>query len=202
MLGRKTIAADLRRDMDDDSAVLAMIETNLRQRPKLLPSERAAAYRMMRDTLAHKGDRSDLTGAVQKNTREQISEMYGESPRQVARYIRLACLDERLLPYVDDGKLKLNSAVEISFLEPHAQGWIVDHYAREYVFPKPSQIREMRKLADEGRLTQDAFDELMQEKTPVRADPDDFFADLRGVYFPGLTDEDTSDQNPLLPIPL
>lgn len=194
MLGHSTISAELHRDMDDDAAVLAMIETNLRQRPKLLPSERAAAYRMMRDVLAHKGSRSDLDKSAQKHTKEQISEMYGESPRQVMRYIRLNHLDAMLVECVDACKLKLNNAVEISYLNTDVQGWIAEHYARERKFPKPAQVREMRKLMAENMLTYDAFCELMQEEVLPRADPDDFFDSLREEHFPGLTDADIKQQ--------
>lgn len=194
MLGHSTISAELHWDMDDDAAVLAMIETNLRQRPKLLPSERAAAYRMMRDTLAHKGARSDMNDSAPKHTKKQIGEMYGESPRQVMRYIRLNHLDARLVECVDAGKLKLNNAVEISYLNADAQGWIAVHYARERKFPKPAQVREMRKLMAENMLTYDAFCELMQEDVLPRADPDDFFDSLREEHFPGLTDADIKQQ--------
>ena len=194
MLGHRTISAELHWDMDDDAAVLAMIETNLRQRSKLLPSERAAAYRMMRDALAHKGSRSDLDKSAPKHTKEQISEMYGESPRQVMRYIRLNHLDARLVECVDAGKLKLNNAVEISYLNTDAQGWIAEHYAREHKFPKPAQVKEMRKLAEENALTHEVFCELMQEDVLPRADPDDFFDSLREEHFPGLTDADIKQQ--------
>lgn len=194
MLGRSTISAELHWDMDDDAAVLAMIETNLRQRPKLLPSERAAAYRMMRDALAHKGSRSDLNDSTPKHTKEQISEMYGESPRQVMRYIRLNHLDARLVECVDAGKLKLNNAVEISYLNTDAQGWIAEHYAREHKFPKPAQVREMRKHTEDNELTHEAFCEMMLEDVLPRADPDDFFDSLREEHFPGLTDADIKQQ--------
>lgn len=194
MLGYGTIAADVYGDMDDDAAVLAMVEMNLRQRPKLLPSERAAAYRMVRDTLAHKGARSDMNDSAPKHTKEQISEMYGESPRQVMRYIRLNHLDARLVEFVDAGKLKLNNAVEISYLNTDAQGWIAEHYARERKFPKPAQVREMRKLMEDNVLTHEAFRELMQEDVLSRADPEDFFASLREEHFPGLTDADIKQQ--------
>ena len=194
MLGHSTIPAELHWDMDDDAAVLAMIETNLRQRPKLLPSERAAAYRMMRDTLVHKGARSDLDNSTPKHTKEQISEMYGESPRQVMRYIRLNHLDTRLVECVDTGKLKLNNAVEISYLNADTQGWIADHYAWEHKFPKPAQVRDMRKLTEGNVLTHETFCELMQEEVLPRADPDDFFDSLREEHFPGLTDADIKQQ--------
>ena len=194
MLGFSTIAADLRRDMTDDAAVIAMVETNLRQRPKLLPSERAWAYRMMRDALLHRGERNDLKGVERKKTRDEIAEIYGENPRQVNRYIRLTHLSENLLSMVDEGKLPLGRAVAISFLGAEAQGWIEEYYRLEGSWPNSSQISEMRRLSAKGELSQEAFEDLMLEITPVKQDSDSFFSGLREEYFPGFTDEDIQEK--------
>jgi ParB/RepB/Spo0J family partition protein len=96
--GLTFIPADLRRDMDDDAATIAMIETNLKQRPKLLPSERAHAYRMMRDALAHRGVAVAPEAGSRQHTKDEIAACYGESARQVARFIQnemVASLAER-----------------------------------------------------------------------------------------------------------
>ena len=120
MLGYDAIPADLRTDLDDNAAVLAMIETNLRQRPKLLPSERARAYRMMRDALLQQ-DRPEVASEGGKRIRDEIGDLYGENPRQVTRYIRLTYLTDKLLTLVDTGKLKMGIAIAISYLNSETQ---------------------------------------------------------------------------------
>lgn len=187
---RQVIAADLRRDLDDDAAVLAMIETNLKQRPKLLPSERATAYRMMRDALAHQGVCLEPESKHRKQTKDVIAERFGESSRQVARYIRLTYLAEPLLRAVDEGRLKLKAGVEVSYLDAEAQEWIAEHGATEHEYPNVAQAQEMRKLCGEGALTKASFDELMLSEKPARRSADGFIGNLRATYFPDLTDGD------------
>ncbi|MGN0184864.1 MAG: hypothetical protein ACI4AL_07070 [Aristaeellaceae bacterium] len=174
---------------DDDAAVLAMIETNLRQRPKLLPSERSWAYRMMRDALQHRGERNDLREVKRKTTRQEISEMFGEDPRQINRYIRLTYLDGRLMDFADSGALTVGSAVAISFLDAEVQRWIVDHFEQKRRFPNKAQIEKLRRLCEERSCTRAAFDAVMQEK-PNRGESPDFVTELRREFFPNLMDED------------
>ena len=111
LAGLTEVPAEVRRDLDDDAAVIAMIETNLKQRTRLLPSERALAYRMMRDALAHQG----VSSGNGRHSREKIADKYGESPRQVVRFIRLTSLNRPLLELVDRGKLQMGAAVEVSY---------------------------------------------------------------------------------------
>jgi len=194
LLGFDTISADLRTDLDDDSAVLTMIETNLRQRQKLLPSERGWAYRMMRDALLHRGQRSDLADSKRKSTRNEIADMYGEDPRQINRYIRLTHLSDALLAYTDAGKLKVGAAVGISFLDDDAQAWTAEHYEKHHQFPNTTQITKLRKLSENGALTRAVFDEIMLEEAQPKASPDNFLNDLREEYFPDLMDEDIKEK--------
>ncbi|MEG1513397.1 MAG: ParB/RepB/Spo0J family partition protein [Clostridia bacterium] len=188
--GLTTIPADLRRDMDDDAAIIAMIETNLKQRPKLLPSERAMAYRMMRDTLAHQGVVIETEKGRQRHTKEEIADCYGESPRQVARFIRLTHLNLPLLELVDTGKLQMGVAVQTSYLDTEAQCWITDHYEHSGELPSASQVKELRKLYDDSALTQAAFDELMLREMPEKPAKSDFIARIREAHFPDMTAED------------
>ena len=194
LLGYIAIEADLRTDLDDESAVLAMVETNLRQRPKLLPSERAWAYRMMRDVLLHQGERSDLKEIKKKRTRNEIADLYGEDPRQVNRYVRLTYLNSVLLEHADSGKLKVGAAVGISFLDEEVQNWIIEHYEEKNSFPNTSQIRKLRRLSEKEALTRAVFDEIMLEETPAKAAKDDFLNDLREEYFPDLMDADIKEK--------
>jgi len=182
--GLTSIPADIRRDLDDDAATIAMIETNLKQRSKLLPSERALAYRMMRDALAHRGV------GTRKHTKDEIAACYGQSARQVARFIRLTHLNLPLLDLVDRSKLPMGIAEQMSFLDTEAQCWITEHYERYGELPTAAQSQELRKLYDEGALTQAVFDELMMQEVPTKPGKDDFIARIRAEHYPDLTEED------------
>lgn len=194
LLGLISIEADLRTDLDDESAVLAMVETNLRQRPKLLPSERAWAYRMMRDVLLHRGERTGTQKLKKKNTRDEIADMYGEDPRQINRYVRLTYLHKALLELADSGKLKVGAAVGISFLGEEVQSWVIDHYEQNHRFPNNGQIEKLRRLAEKGALTRAVFDEIVLEEAPAKVTPDSFLNDLREEYFPDFMDEDIKEK--------
>ena len=193
-LGYDTIPAELRTDLDEDGAILAMVETNLRQRPKLLPSERAWAYRMMRDALLHQGERSDLKEVKKKRTRNEIADLYGEDPRQINRYVRLTYLNENLLEYADAGRLNVGAAVGISFLSEEAQNWIAEHHEESRRFPNTFQIKKLRRLSEKEALTRAVFDEIMLEEAPAKAAKEDFLNDLREEYFPDLMDEDIKEK--------
>lgn len=193
-LGYDAIPAELRTDLDEDGAILAMVETNLRQRPKLLPSEGAWAYRMMRDVLLHRGERTDLQEIKKKSTRNEIADMYGEDPRQINRYVRLTYLERLLLDYADSGKLKVGAAVGISFLDEEAQKWIAEHYKKNRRFPNNDQIKKLRRLSEKEALTRAVFDEIMLEEAPAKAAKEDFLNDLREEYFPDLMDDDIKEK--------
>ncbi len=188
--GLTSIPADIRRDLDDVAATIAMIETNLKQRPRLLPSERALAYRMMHDTLAHRGVAVDPGTKKCQHTKDEIAACYGESARQVARFIRLTYLNKPLLDLVDKSKLPMGIAVQISFLDTEAQCWITEHYERYGELPTAPHARELRKLFDGGGLTQAVFDELMLQETPTKPGKYDFIARIRAEHYPDLTEED------------
>ena len=119
-------------DLDDDAATIIMVDTNLRQRQQILPSEKAKAYKMRNDALKHQGKRTDLTCATQlhksesKTTREIMADEIGESYEQIRKYIRLNDLVSELLEFVDEGKIGLRPAVEMSYLDEDTQRDIVD----------------------------------------------------------------------------
>lgn len=160
-LGLTEIIADLRRDMGNDQAILAMIDTNLKQRPNLLPSERARAYRMMRDTLKHQGKKIELDAKGTRATKEMIAQLYGDSGRKVSRFIRLTYLISDLLDHVDQKKLKLGPAIQISFLEEEVQEWIAEDYSCTQQFPSVEQVKKMRKAQESDTLDFDAFEDRM-----------------------------------------
>lgn len=190
LLGFDSIAADLRTDMDDDAAVLAMLETNLRQRPKLLPSERAWAYRMMRDALLRQERHPQIEAEKGKRIQDKIGDLYGENSRQVMRYIRLTYLSDELLSLVDSGKLKLGAAIAISYLDANTQTWIAEYYKQKEVFPNSQQIQELRQCQDGNGVTEAVFAEVMQKHAPSRKENEGFVTELRKEFFPDLMDED------------
>ena len=196
LAGKPTMPVEIRRDMDDSAATIAMIETNLKNRQKLLPSEKAKAYRMMRDALVYQGVQLDGDNAKPGRSKDRIAEHFGESASKVMRMIRLTHLNQPLLEMVDGGKLKLGVAIQISYLDTEVQCWITDFHEQNNLWPTVTQIRELRSLFDQGALTQDAFDEVMSQEQPERRNTtkDDFVASIRDEHFPNLTIEDVKEK--------
>jgi ParB family transcriptional regulator, chromosome partitioning protein len=112
----------------------------------------------------------------------------------VTRFIRLTYLNVPLLDLVDKAKLQMGVAVQMSFLDTEVQCWITEHYERTGELPTASQAKELRKLYDEGALTQAVFDELMLQEPLAKPDKDDFIARIREEHFPGMTDEDIMEK--------
>ncbi len=140
LAGLETIPAIVR-NMTDDEAIIFMVDSNL-QRETILPSERAKAYKMKLDAIKRQGSRTDLTSVQvgQKLTsRERIAEASPDSPSQIRRYIRLNELEPALLKMVDDGKIGLTPAVELSFLNPQEQTMLLDTIDSEQATPSLSQ---------------------------------------------------------------
>ena len=159
--GIKKIPATIR-EMDDDTAVILMVDSNLRQRDKLLPSEKAKAYQMKMDALKRQGQRRDLTCAQLDHklsgakTRDLVGAESGDSGPQVRRYIRLNSLTPSLLGFVDDGTLAFNPAVEVSYLEPADQEVVFEIMERDQISPSLSQAQKLHKLAQIGKIMEQA----------------------------------------------
>jgi len=157
------------RDMTDEEAVIFMVDSNL-QREVILPSERAKAYQMKMEAIKRQGLRADLTSVQvgqkldRKTAREKIAENAPDSPSQVRRYIRLNDLDPQLLQMVDDGKIGLTPAVELSYLNPEEQKLLVETIDSEQATPSLSQAQRMRKLSSEGKLNDDRMLGIMSEQ--------------------------------------
>lgn len=155
-------------DMDDDAATIVMVDSNI-QRTDILPSEKAFAYQMKLDAMKHQGERTDLTSTplVSKlRANEELAEQVGESREQIRRYIRLTNLVPELLEMVDEGKIKMRPAVEISYLDEDAQRDLVDAIDTEDCTPSHAQTIKMRKLFSEGKLNADVIASIMQEEKP------------------------------------
>ena len=164
LAGLKTIPAIVR-DLTDDEAVILMVDSNL-QREEILPSERAMAYKMKLEALKHQGARTDLTSAqvAPKLSTALIGEQDNVSKDTVKRYIRLTELDPKLQQMVDEKKIALTPAVELSYLKPEEQSLLLDTIDSEQATPSLSQAQRMKKLSGEGKLTDDTMLEIMMEQ--------------------------------------
>ena len=151
------------RPMSRDEAVIMMVDSNL-QRESLLPSEKAFAYKMKVEALSHQGKASVQPG--QKSSRGVVAENAGESETQVQRYIRLTYLIRPLLDLVDEGRIALGPAVELSYLPDAAQKAVYEYYAENEVTPSYSQANKMKKLYADGLLTPDALTQILVQPKP------------------------------------
>ena len=153
------------RDLDRNAAIIVMVDSNL-QRENILPSERAKAYKMKLEAIKRQGARHDLTSTqiAQKLSVEKVAEEAGTSKDQVRRYIRLNELEPELLQMVDEGKIGMTPAVEISYLKPEEQKLLIETIDSEQATPSFSQAQRMKRLSQEGKLNDDAMLGIMMEQ--------------------------------------
>ena len=158
-------------DLNRDEATILMVESNF-QRSEILPSEKAFAYKMRLEALSRQGKRTDLTSnplgrkSDGKETAQIIGEQSGDSQTQVRRYIRLTNLVSELLEFVDEGRIKMRPAVELSYLDEDCQRDVVDEIDLNDATPSHDQTIRMRKLFNEGNLTTEAIHAVMSEEKP------------------------------------
>ena len=174
------------RQMDDDAAVLLMVDSNL-QRENILPSERAFAYKMKLEALKNQGSRSDLTSAQigpKLTAAEKVAEEANDTKSQVKRFIRLTCLIPELLDMVDEKKISFNPAVELSYLDESQQRAFLEAMDGTQNAPSVSQAQQLKKMAQCGEFTYEkAFDILGQEKKSEQ-DTVTIKNDILRKYFP------------------
>ena len=185
MAGLQTMPVIIR-NLDDDAAVLVMVDSNI-QREELLPSERAFAYKMKLEALKHQGARSDLTSRQVVGKLEMadvVGQNAGESGRQVQRYIRLTELISELLDMVDERKLAFNPAVEVSYLKRDEQRMLLEAMDAEQTTPSLSQAQRLKKFSQEGRLTEEAMSAIMSEEKKSDMDKVTLRSDTLYKYFP------------------
>ena len=174
------------RNMDDDAAVLLMVDSNL-QRENILPSERAFAYKMKLDALKNQGARSDLTSrqVVGKlEAADVIGKTTDESGRQVQRYVRLTNLIPELLNMVDEKMISFNPAVELSYLSPEQQQEMIKAMDDTQNAPSVSQAKRIKELAQKGQFTSDAVVAIMGEEKKGELDTVTIKNDILRKYFP------------------
>ena len=186
LAGKETMPVIVR-DLDDDAATIIMVDSNL-QREILLPSERAFAYKMKLEAVKHQGARTDLTsrqlGEKSQTSIQKVADQAGESQRQVQRYIRLTELIPKLLDMVDEKKIALNPAYELSFLKKEEQVDLLDAMDSEQATPSLSQAQRLKKYSQEGHLTLDMMRVIMGEEKKSDLDRVTFTSDTLRKYFP------------------
>ena len=174
------------RELDDDAAVLVMVDSNL-QRENILPSERAFAYKMKLEAMKHQGVRDDLTSSqvgTKLRADELLAQQAGSSRNQVQRYIRLTELVPDLLSMVDERKIALNPAYELSFLKKEEQEQLLDAMDSEQATPSLSQAQRLKKFSQEGHLTPDVMSAIMSEEKKSEWDRVTLTSETLRKYFP------------------
>ena len=155
-------------ELNRDEATILMVESNY-QRSQILPSEKAYAYKMRLEAMKRRAGRpskDNLVPVGQNFSREELATQSGESQTQIQRYIRLTNLVPELLDYVDEGRIKMRPAVELSFLDEDSQRDVVDEIDLNDATPSHDQTIRMRKFFEEGKLTTEAIQAIMSEEKP------------------------------------
>ncbi|MGN0774821.1 MAG: ParB/RepB/Spo0J family partition protein [Candidatus Ventricola sp.] len=174
------------RDMDDDTAILYMVDSNI-QRETILPSERAFAYKMKLEALRHQGERRDLTSSqvgMKLQALDIVGQQAGDSRNQVHRYIRLTELIPELLNMVDERRIAFNPAVELSYLSREEQTLLLDAMDAEQATPSLSQAQRLKKFSQEGKLTWESMSAIMSEEKKSEVDKVTLTGDKLHKYFP------------------
>lgn len=180
LAGKETMPVIVR-DMDDDAATILMVDSNL-QREEILPSERAKAYKMKLEAMNHQGVTFGQVG--QKHSRDLMAEQMNESSRQIQRYIRLTNLIPELQDMVDEKKISFNPAVELSYLKPEEQKMFVEAMEASQIAPSLSQAQRMKKMSQQGQLTQEAMEDMLSEDKKAPLDRVVFDQSQIRKYFP------------------
>ena len=171
LAGLTTLRSEIK-DLTRDEAVVYMVESNF-QRTTILPSEKAFAYKMRFEAMKRQGKRTDLTSSplgTKLRTDEIIAQESGDSRNQIHRYIRLTNLVPELLEYVDEGRIKMRPAVELSYLDEDSQRDVVEQIDINDCTPSHDQTIRMRKMFDSGKLTAEAVEAIMSEEKPNQRD--------------------------------
>ena len=174
------------RDLDRDAATLIMVDSNL-QREVILPSEKAFSYKMRLEAMRRQGERTDLTSGplVRKlESADILSEKVNESGRQIRRYIRLTELIKPILDMVDEGRIALRPAVELSYLPIEEQKILLSVMESELATPSTSQAQRIRQLSAEGHLTEDSVYAILSEEKPNQKEKYSFQRERLRRYIP------------------
>ena len=184
-------------DLDRDAATVLMVESNY-QRSQILPSEKAFAYKMRLEAMKRQGQRTDLTSVPvaqkSKTAREELGEQVGESQDQIRRYIRLTELIPEILEMVDDKKISMRPAVELSYLTKEEQEILYDTMESEACTPSHAQAIKIRKFSAEGRLNEDVLLSIMAEEKPNQVEQWKIPKNRLKKYFPSGTTQQKMEE--------
>ena len=184
------------RNLSDDQAVIVMVDSNL-QREEILPSEKAFAYKMKLEAMNRQGKRTDLTSTplVSKfRTNEILAQEAGESRETIRRYIRLTELIPEILEMVDDKKISMRPAVELSYLTKEEQEILYDTMESEACTPSHAQAIKIRKFSAEGRLNEDVLLSIMAEEKPNQVEQWKIPKNRLKKYFPSGTTQQKMEE--------
>ena len=188
LAGLDTVKAEVK-EMSRDEAIILMVESNY-QRSTILPSEKAKAYKMRLDAMKRQGQRTDLTSDpvggkyAGKESVEIIGEKAGDSSTQVRRYIRLNELSPGLVNMVDEGKIAMRPAVELSYLSEQEQSNLLEAISYQDATPSLAQAIKMRQFSKEGKLSEEVIESIMCEEKPNEREKISFRADRLRQYIP------------------
>ena len=186
--GKETMPVIVR-DLEDDAATIIMVDSNL-QREELLPSERAFAYKMKLEAMKRQAGRPSKENCSQvgndfgKKSSEILAEQVGQSKNQIFRFIRLTELIPPLLDMVDEKKIALSPAYELSFLKPEEQAQLVETMDYEQATPSLSQAQRLKKFSQEGKLTEEVMLAIMSEEKKGELDRVTLTSETLRKYFP------------------
>lgn len=174
------------REMTDEEAIIVMVDSNI-QREKVLPSEKAFAYKMKLEAIKSQGKRNDITSCqvgTKLRSDQKVSEKSEDSARQIQRYIRLTELIKELLEMVDIGKIAFNPAVELSYLTEEQQNLLLEFIKMYEITPSQSQAIYLKKLSQEGNFTIDKMEQIMSKEKPNQKEQIKFSVEKVREYFP------------------
>ena len=190
-LAQKETMPCLVRNLTDDEAIIIMVDSNL-QRESLLPSEKAFAYKMKLDAMKRQGQRTDLTSAplgpkLGSRSNDELAATSPDGKTQIQRYIRLTYLIPPLLDMVDEGKIAMRPAVELSYLPEKEQATLHEMMELEDCTPSHAQAIKMRRFAEEGKLSEEVILSIMQEEKPNQKEQFRMPRERISKYFPAGT---------------
>ena len=198
LAGLETLKCEVK-ELTRDEAIIVMVESNL-QRSTILPSEKAFAYKMRLEAMNRQGQRNDLTSvpmaqkSEKKTSREKLGELVGESQDQIRRYIRLTELIPEILEMVDDKKISMRPAVELSYLPKEEQEILYDTMESEACTPSHAQAIKIRKFSAEGRLNEDVLLSIMSEEKPNQVEQWKIPKNRLKKYFPSGTSQQKMEE--------
>lgn len=195
LAGIPTLRAEIK-DLTRDEAVILMVESNY-QRSKILPSEKAFAYKMRLEAMNRQGQRTDLTSTpvVSKlRSNEELGNSNGESREQVRRYIRLTHLIPDILEMVDEGRIAFRPAVELSYLSEAEQAYLLEEMTYNDATPSLAQAIKMHNFAKEGKLSAEVIESIMSEEKPNQKEKISFRADRLRQYIPDSVPREKTEE--------